>query len=153
MQADSKGIRALLEGSIEAMGYELLLIEQTHNQRDPVLRLYIDAPGGILVDDCVKVSRQASLILDLEDPIQGTYALEVTSPGTDRPLVKQAHFERDKGEVIRVVTHDYILGRRRFKGRLLEVSEGGIVIEVDGEEYDIPMDSIDTARLVPNFDH
>lgn len=152
MQADNHTLTELLESPIEAMGYELVLIEQTHNQKDAVLRLYIDAPGGILLEDCEQVSRQVSLILDVEDPIRGAYVLEVSSPGADRPLTKPAHFEACRGETVRVQTHDYILGRRRFKGELLEVGDTQMVVEVDGEEYEIPFAAVDTARLVPDFD-
>lgn len=151
MQADMTALRALLAPPVEALGYELLLLEQTHNDKDAVLRVYIDAPGGILLEDCEQVSRQISLILDLEDPIRGAYALEVSSPGADRPLVKAEHFQVVLNQEVRVVTHDYILGRRRFKGRLLEVNEEEVVIEVDGEEYDVPLASMDSARLVPDF--
>lgn len=152
MQADMTNLHSLLEPSIEALGYELLLLEQTHNEKEAVLRVYIDAPGGILLEDCEQVSRQISLVLDLEDPIRGAYALEVSSPGTDRPLVKAEHFIAVQGQDIRVVTGDYILGRRRFKGRLLEADENLVVVDVDGEAYDIPLSSIESARLVPNFD-
>ncbi len=152
MQADMTDLRGLLEPSIESLGYELLLLEQTHNEKDAVLRVYIDAPGGILLEDCEQVSRQISLILDLEDPIRGAYALEVSSPGADRPLVKPEHFTRVLNQEIRILTRDYILGRRRFKGRLITVEDEQLVIEVDGEEYDIPLEGIETARLVPNFD-
>jgi len=152
MQADMTDLRGLLEPSIESLGYELLLLEQTHNEKDAVLRVYIDAPGGILLEDCEQVSRQISLILDLEDPIRGTYALEVSSPGADRPLVKAEHFKRVIGEEVRILARDYILGRRRFKGRLVSVDDEQLLVEVDGEDYDIPLSGIETARLVPNFD-
>ncbi len=151
MQADMIALRALLAAPVEALGYELLLLEQTHNDKDAVLRVYIDAPGGILLEDCEQVSRQISLVLDLEDPIRGAYALEVSSPGADRPLVEADHFKAVLKQDVRIVTHDYILGRRRFKGRLLEANEEQVVIEVDAEEYDIPLTSIDSARLVPDF--
>jgi ribosome maturation factor RimP len=152
MQANMADLRGLLEPSVESLGYELLLLEQTHNEQQAVLRVYIDAPGGILLEDCEQVSRQISLILDLEDPIRGAYALEVSSPGADRPLVKPEHFKAVLNQDVRVVTQDYILGRRRFKGRLLEVDGEQVVVEVDGEEYEIPLAGIDSARLVPNFD-
>ena len=151
MQADITDLRSLLEPSIEALGYELLLLEQGHNEKEAVLRVYIDAPGGILLEDCEQVSRQISLVLDLEDPIRGAYALEVSSPGADRPLTKPEHFKAMLDQDIRVVTSDYILGRRRFKGRLLEANDELVVIEVDGEVYEIPLMSIDSARLVPDF--
>ena len=152
MQTNMTDLRGLLEPSIESLGYELLLLEQTHNESQAILRVYIDAPGGNLLEDCERVSRQISLILDLEDPIRGAYALEVSSPGADRPLVKPEHFQAVLEHQIRVVSHDYILGRRRFKGQLLAVNDGHIIIEVDGEEYDVPLAGIDTARLVPEFD-
>ena len=152
MQADMKYLRELLEPAVESLGYELLLLEQTRVDGDEVLRLYIDAPGGILLEDCEQVSRQVSLILDLEDPIRGAYSLEVSSPGADRPLVKAEHFQAVIGEQVRVRTVDYVLGRRRFKGTLLEADESQLVVEVDGEAYAIPLAGIETARLVPNFD-
>ena len=152
MQANTQALVTLLEPSIESMGYELVLIEQTSQDNDPVLRLYIDAPGGILVDDCAQVSRQVSAILDVEDPIRGAYSLEVSSPGSDRPLTKVAHFQAQLGQVVKVQTRDYILGRRRFKGELLEANAEQIVVEVDGEEYEIPLAQIETARLVPEFE-
>ena len=152
MQANMNDLRDLLEPSVESLGYELLLLEQTQSDGDPVLRVYIDAPGGILLEDCEQVSRQISLILDLEDPIRGSYSLEVSSPGADRPLVKADHFRAVLEQEIRVLSHDYILGRRRFKGRLLEVDDEQLVMEVDGEDYTIPLASIDSARLVPNFE-
>ena len=151
MQADLSSLRSLLEPSVEALGYELLLLEQTYSDKEPVLRVYIDAPGGILLEDCEQVSRQISLILDLEDPIRGAYALEVSSPGADRPLVRPEHFAAVVDEEIRVLTRDYLLGRRRFKGRLLEANTQQVVVEVDGEVYDIPLADIDSARLVPDF--
>ncbi len=152
MQADMNHLRELLEPAVESLGYELLLLEQTRVDGDEVLRVYIDAPGGILLEDCEQVSRQISLILDLEDPIRGAYSLEVSSPGADRPLVRAEHFRAVIGEQVRVRTFDYVLGRRRFKGRLLEVDDEQLVVEVDGEEYAIPLAGIETARLVPNFD-
>lgn len=152
MQADLNYLRELLEPAVESLGYELLLIEQTRVDGGEVLRVYIDAPGGILLEDCEQVSRQISLILDLEDPIRGAYSLEVSSPGADRPLVKPEHFQAVIGEDVRVRTRDYVLGRRRFKGKLLEVEKEQLVIEVDGEEYVVPLAGIETARLVPNYD-
>lgn len=152
MQADMNYLRELLEPSIESLGYELLLLEQTRVDQGEVLRVYIDAPGGILLEDCEQVSRQISLILDLEDPIRGAYSLEVSSPGADRPLVKAEHFQAVVDQEVRILARDYILGRRRFRGRLLEADDEQLVVEVDGEDYTIPLEGIELARLVPNFD-
>ncbi len=92
MQTQVKLIE-LLEPTIESMGYELVHMEFSGS----TLRLYIDAPGGIEVDDCAQVSRQVSAIMDVEDPLKNAYNLEVSSPGLDRPLVKPAHFQRFTG--------------------------------------------------------
>ena len=82
------GIRDLIEPVIEDMGYELVLVEMTGDSSGgQILRAYIDAPGGILLEDCEQVSKQISAMLDVEDPIRGEYALEVSSPGLERPLV------------------------------------------------------------------
>ena len=81
-------MRKLLEPTVEDLGYELIHIELAGQGRDTVLRLYIDAPGGIQIDDCESVSRQVSALLDVEDPMNTGYLLEVSSPGLDRPLVK-----------------------------------------------------------------
>ncbi len=152
MQSDPNGLVSLLEPQIEALGYELVLIENTQDQNGAVLRIYIDAPGGILLEDCEQVSRQVSLVLDLEEPIRGAYNLEVSSPGDDRPLSKKVHFDAVKGQEIKVQTHSYVLGRRNFKGLLEEVSDNLIVISVDNEAYELEFDQIDSARVVPNYD-
>ncbi len=152
MQNDQNGLIALLEPQIEALGYELLLIEHTQDQNGAVLRLYIDAPGGILLEDCQQVSRQVSLIMDLEDPIKGAYNLEVSSPGADRPLTKAAHFRTAIGEEVKVLTSDYILGRRRFSGSLEDATDELIVVSVDNEDYEIALTQIESARIVPDFD-
>lgn len=149
MQSTEK-LRALLEPSVESLGYELLQIEFAGSNRG-ILRLYIDAPGGIEVDDCESVSRQVSLILDVEDPLQYAYTLEVSSPGLDRPLVKPEHFRRFQSELVRIVMHTHVLGRRRFTGHIVEVDDHQVVLEVDGESYTLPYDQMDSARVEPDF--
>jgi len=143
-------IRALLEPSVESLGYELVHIEFAGSGGN-ILRLYIDAPGGIEVDDCASVSRQVSLILDVEDPVKNAYTLEVSSPGLDRPLVKPAHFQQFAGEKAKIVMHTHVLGRRRFTGKLIEADEEQVVLESDGESYDLPYDLMESARLEPDF--
>ncbi|HJP07514.1 MAG: ribosome maturation factor RimP [Acidiferrobacteraceae bacterium] len=142
-------IRALLEPAVEDMGYELLMVELTGSSGGgQILRTYIDAPGGILLDDCEQVSKQVSAILDVEDPIKGEYTLEVSSPGVDRPLVTPAHFSRFEGGEIKVIMRGSHLGRRRFTGRLTEVGEHFAVVEVDGEAYELPFSDMEKANLV-----
>jgi len=117
-----------------------------------LLRLYIDAEAGVTVDDCSAVSRELSALLDVEDPLQGHYTLEVSSPGLERPLFTAAHFQRFAGENIRLVSRVMVSGRRRFRGRL-ECCDGEFVeVSCDGVEYRISLSDIESARLQPtNF--
>ena len=153
----------LLEPPIEALGFELLELEFAQAGRGGVLRLYIDraragadVPGGaderdsqVTVDDCAAVSHAVSQVLEMEDPIKGNYTLEVSSPGFDRILRKRSHFERFLGERIFAELKVPIEGRRRFVGRLKSVEGGSIVVEVDGQVHDLPLERIHKARLRP----
>ena len=114
-----------------------------------VLRLTIDSPDGIGLEDCEKVSHAASALLDVEDPVPGEYSLEVSSPGLDRKLTKVDHFQRFEGETLKVTMRFPINGRRRFRGTLVSSDDKNIVVEVDGEAYSLPLATIDAARLVP----
>jgi ribosome maturation factor RimP len=113
------------------------------------LRLTIDKPEGVDLDDCEKVSQAASALLDVEDPVPGNYSLEVSSPGMDRKLTKVEHFQRFEGETLKVSMRFPIEGRRRFRGKLTSSNAENIVVEVDGESHSLPLSMIDTARLVP----
>ena len=146
---DNSAIRQLLEPVVEDMGYELVMVEMTGSPSGgQVLRTYIDAPGGILLEDCEQVSRQVSAILDVEDPIKGEYTLEVSSPGVDRPLVKPEHFERFQGNHVKVVMREARLGRRRLTGLLVEAAPEFVVVEVDGEPYELDYQTMEKANLV-----
>jgi ribosome maturation factor RimP len=143
-------LRSLIEPTVERMGYELTDLEARLSGKNGVLRLFIDQPEGIGLDDCEKVSRAVSALLDVEDPIPGHYDLEVSSPGLDRRLTKPEHFQRFTGEILKVQTRFPIAGRRRFRGRLTGADEQNIVLEVDGAEHRLPLATIDSARLVPD---
>ena len=146
---DNSAIRQLLEPVVEDMGYELVMVEMTGSPSGgQVLRTYIDAPGGILLEDCEQVSRQVSAILDVEDPIKGEYTLEVSPPGIDRPLVKPEHFQRFQGNQVKVVMREARLGRRRFTGVLAEAGPECVVVEVDGEPYELDYQTMEKANLV-----
>src|SRR5204862_3226140 len=124
-------LRGLLRGGVEAMGFELVDAELVGGGRAPTLRVYIDSPQGITVDDCADVSRQISAILDVEDPIAGSYTLEVSSPGLDRPLVTPDDFRKRIGETVKAkLRRPDLTGRRNFTGKLLEVQSEGIVLEM-----------------------
>jgi len=115
--------------------------------------LYIDRAGsdtGVTVDDCEHASRRVSAVLDAADPIPGEYTLEVSSPGFDRPLRTQAHFQRFVGSRVHVESVEPRDGRRRWTGRLV-AADDGIRLEVDGRPVGFGLNEIKTARLVPEF--
>jgi ribosome maturation factor RimP len=141
----------LLEPTIEQLGYELADLELKLAGRDSLVRVFIDKPEGVGLADCETVSRQVSAVLDVEDPVPGHYVLEVSSPGLDRKLKKPAHFRRYVGEEIRVQLRFPVEGRRKFRGRLTAAGEDTIQIEVDGQLHELPITTIDTARLVPSL--
>jgi len=137
----------LLEPAIEALGYELVELEFPPH----LLRIYIDREGGVTVDDCEKVSRQVSAVLDVEDPIAGAYTLEVSSPGLDRPLRKEADYTRFAGGRVKLELALPKDGRRRYTGILKGCEAGEVLIEVDGALHKLPLADIGKARLVPEF--
>jgi ribosome maturation factor RimP len=142
-----ESIQALIEPSIEALGFELWGLELIAQGRFSTLRIYIESDKGITVDDCAEVSHQVSGIMDVEDPITNQYTLEVSSPGVDRPLFKQAHYEQHVGQFLRVRLHSPFDGRRKFAGVLMGLEADEIVLLVDQEEYLLPIDAIDKAAL------
>lgn len=141
-------VAELLQPTIEGLGYELSDLEVRLGGKSGVVRVFIDSPGGIGLEDCEKVSLAVSALLDVEDPIPGHYDLEVSSPGLNRKLTKIEHFQRFTGETVKVELRFPLEGRKRFRGRLAAVEDEDIVVDVDGESYRLPMASIDTARLV-----
>ena len=151
MLGDVIELRSLLEPMVERLGYELVHITQG-GSKTRTLRMFIDAPGGITVDDCERVSRQASDVLDVEGMVEGEYTLEVSSPGLDRPLVKQEHFERVQGRDVSIRMQGLHLGRRKFRGSLLEVNSDAILVEVDGEPYELLYSEMQRANLVREID-
>ena len=139
----------LLEPLVRHLGYELWELEFTG--RNGVLRLYIDSPEGIDIDDCETVSRAVSDRLDEADPLPGEYTLEVSSPGMDRVLRTAQHFERFIGEQVNVEMKQQVNGRRRFVGKLLKVSPQDIQIEMGGEQFELALVNIHRARLSPQW--
>ena len=133
----------------EAM--EVVDVELRHegSRAGRVLRLYLDKEGGPNIDDLGRVSRQLSELLDAHDIVEGSYTLEVSSPGINRPLTKPEHFQRFIGKRVRIRTGDMIDGRRSFLGILNEVSGDTIRIEVEGKPYQIPFSMIEKS----NYEH
>ena len=152
MRSAPEKIVRLLRAEVELLGYELVAVELVgQGKGGMLLRVYIDHEDGINLDDCVQVSHQVSGVLDVEDPIREHYRLEVSSPGIDRPLVEEAHFVRFSGQKARIKTRSKIDNRHRFSGVLKGVEEHMVLLEDDGILYRLPLDDIETARLVPEF--
>ena len=160
----------LIEPLLATLGYELVDVEFAPSSGDATLRVYIDWPGGIApeglvlsgdeenrsyegigVEDCEKVSRALSELLDVEDPIPQAYSLEVSSPGVDRILRTAAHFQRFVGERVHVELQVARAGRRRFTGHMTRADEAGIELNVDGEPVAIGLAEIGKARLAPDW--
>ncbi|MBH9336485.1 ribosome maturation factor RimP [Pseudomonas aeruginosa] len=152
MSSKLEQLQALLAPVVEALGYECWGVEFISQGRHSVLRVYIDRPEGILIDDCEAVSRQVSGILDVEDPISGEYTLEGSSPGMDRPLFTLEQFAKHAGEQVKIRLRSPYEGRRNYQGILRGVEEQDVVVLVDDHEYLLPIDSIDKANIIPRFD-
>jgi len=147
-------VERLIAPSLEAMGFSLVQVRMMGGQRRPTLQIMAErsADGGMSLDDCAEVSRVVSAILDVEDPLSGSYILEVSSPGIDRPLVRPADYERFAGYEAKLETREPIERRKRFKGRLLGLEEGAVRIELSDVPGSVvalvPFEAIDKAKLV-----
>jgi len=139
----------LLAPVVADLGLECLGVEYSPSHGNGLVRVYIEAPDrAVTVDDCEAVSRQVSATLDVHDPIQGRYTLEVSSPGIDRPLYTPAHFARFVGSDAKLETNLPLNGRRRFQGPIRAVDGTTIVLEQDGIAVNIAADNIHKAKLV-----
>ncbi|SDS93578.1 ribosome maturation factor RimP [Halopseudomonas xinjiangensis] len=144
-------LEALLAPIVEALGYRCWGIEYLSQGRHTLLRVYIDHPEGISVEACAAVSRQASAVLDVEDPISGDYTLEVSSPGMDRPLFTLEQFAESTGEQVKIKLRAPYEGRRNFQGVIRGVEGDEVVLQVEDHEYLLPIDSIDKSNIIPRF--
>jgi ribosome maturation factor RimP len=153
---------ALAEPVCEYAGYELVDLRFASGRDGWVLEVFIDHPereGAVGLDDCERVSRELGAVFDVEDPIAQAYRLEVSSPGIDRRLRKPHHFRRHLGEQAKIALIEGAAeygGRRNYTGRLTAVTGEGadarVALEADGQSYQLPIDGIATARLVPDWD-
>lgn len=141
----------LLEPVVTAMGYELVELELVGSGGNRTLRLYIDAPNGVTLEDCEAVSHTVGKRLDAEDPIAETYSLEISSPGLERPLGKQADFDRFAGERVKVKTFVPINGQRSFTGTLVGLEDQKLVVETPEGRSAIPLDQVAKAHLVADL--
>jgi ribosome maturation factor RimP len=137
----------LIEPILEPEGIELVEIEFKPEMGRWVLRLFIDTVRGVTLDDCELVNRQVGALLDMKDPIEHAYTLEVSSPGINRVLRREKDFRSYAGSPVRIRTRRKVAGRRNFQGTLKGIENSMIILDVQGERVDIDTDDIEKARL------
>ncbi|MEA3386472.1 MAG: ribosome maturation factor RimP [Thermodesulfobacteriota bacterium] len=140
-------VRALVEPLVAYAGMELIDVEYGREPSGVILRLIIDKPGGVTIDDCSYISHLAGDLLEAKDSVPGSYNLEVSSPGINRPLKKMNDFERFAGQKIFIKTRKPIEGRRNFKGILNGTKENFIVVSSEKTIFSIPFELVAKARL------
>jgi len=141
----------MFKPAVEGLGYELLGVEYIAQGKHSVVRIFIDAVNGITLDDCQLVSGQISGILDVEDPIKGEYNLEISSPGSERPLFSIEQFEQFIGHAVSLRFHGLVEKRRKLKGNITAVEDGKVTISELGTEleFSIDFDEIEKANIIP----
>lgn len=153
MASKQELLEKLITPVVTSLGCELWGLEYLTQGRYTTVRIYIDAvPSGVSLEDCERVSRQISSVFDVEDPIDGEYTLEVSSPGLDRPLYTEAHYARYVGETINVRLRIARDGRRRFKGVITKVENGDVFLQVDNQGIQLAIDVIDKANIEPRYE-
>lgn len=148
---DLQKVRSLVEPVVGQLGYELIDVRFLTDRGRRLLRILVDREGGISVGDCERVSREIETLLEVEGAVRERYDLEVSSPGLDRPLVKESDFIRFAGKNLALKTKEPIVeygGRRNYKGLLKGLEGNDVVMIVDGKEYRISLGLIERANLV-----
>ena len=145
-------ISSLAEQVGASMEFEIVLVEIKGGGNRSVIRIYIDKPGGVSLSDCERFSKRFSVVLDVEDFVPFSYILEVSSPGLDRPLVKEADYVRFAGRSARVRTRLPLEGQRNFKGKIIGVAQGRVGFELEpGRRIEIVLSEIEKANLVADI--
>ncbi len=139
-------VTRLVETTVAGLGYELVDLEVTGRG---MVRVFLDKPAGITLDDCELVSNQLTRLFAVEGVAFDR--LEVSSPGLDRPLKKEADFVRFRGQKANIKLRVPLAGRKNFSGVLGEVQDGVLQLEMDGSQVAIELSNVDKARLVPTF--
>ena len=152
MNRTEQKVEALLRMTVEGMGCEIWGVEFLSQGRHSKLRLYIDKADGVSIDDCEKVSRLVSDVLDVENMFTKGYTLEVSSPGMDRILFNAEQYESHVGETVDVRLNFPLEGKKRVVGLLAGVENAEAIVQADGEEYVLPLENVQRARIVPQFD-
>ena len=141
-------LNEIVKNTVEGLGFELWGYEYRPHTESALLRIFIEKEQGITVDDCAQVSRQIGAVLDVENIIPVAYILEVSSPGLDRVLFTPEQYLNYIGDTIKIRTRTPINERRNFKGSLERVTNDSATLKVDNQEFEIPFETIDRARLV-----
>ncbi len=141
----------IIEPIVEGLGYECVGVEYNSHPKHGFLRIFIDTPNGVNMEDCTKVSHQVSGALDVEDPIIGEYNLEVSSPGMERPLFTIKHFEQFIGQQACVNLFKPVEGRRKITAIIKSVEDNTVYLEEEGQIYKIPFLAMSKARLEPDY--
>jgi ribosome maturation factor RimP len=155
-------VREIADRVAKSQGLEIWDVEFRGTAgKSRLLRIYIDSPEGVTLEHCENVSREVSTILDIEDPIKGAYTLEVSSPGLDRKLRNAGDYERYRGNLVKLQTLEPVNGSRNFEGRIQEVSDGRLSLELPpkgkgkkqqpGGNIEIAISNVAKGNLVPEF--
>jgi len=166
MRKDVQDLWLLAEPYVRDAGFDLIEVQYGREPSGWVVRLFIDTPAGagagpvasaeqlgkVGLEDCERVSRDVSAALDVADSIPHAYQLEVSSPGLDRPLRRERDFARFVGQSARIRLNDGVEGRRNFHGTLQAAKDGRVEIACDGRSYSLPIDDIQKANLVPDWE-
>ena len=152
MTKKEQQLEALLAPSVMALGLRIWGIEYLAQGKRSLLRVYIDGDNGVTIDDCERVSKQVSDLLDVEDVLTSSYTLEVSSPGMDRLLFKPEQYAESIGETVDVRLNYPFEGRRRLVGALTSLENDEVVVQVEDLEFLIPLNNVQRARIVPRFE-
>lgn len=145
-------LERLFGPTIEALGCRIWGVELVSQGKHALLRIYIDRSNGVSIDDCERVSKQVSALLDVEDPIGSSYTLEVSSPGLDRLLFKPEHYAQSVGERVDLRLGLPEQGRRRVIGEMTRYTGDEVTVDVDGTPFVVHLANVQRARIVPTFD-
>jgi ribosome maturation factor RimP len=142
-------ITSLAENVAASMGLEVVLVEIKGGGNRSIVRIFIDQPGGVSLSDCERFSKHFGVVLDVEDVVPFRYVLEVSSPGLDRPLLKEADFRRFAGKTAKIRSRVAVEGQKSFRGKLLGVIDGRIGLEISpGKQIEIALSDVEKANLV-----
>ena len=142
-------VERIIAPTLDGMGYEVVRVQLSGGRQHSRLQVMAERADqqGMTVDDCAEISRAVSALLDVEDPIAGSYDLEVSSPGIDRPLTRAHDFERFAGHEAKIEMRESVDGRRRFRGCLKGLEDGCAVLESEGETLRLPLGDVEKAKL------